>query len=419
MATAVFRSARLAAALAAIAAALPAAAAPAPTVPPPAAAPSPSPPAAHAAPAVRAPAAPAAPAGVETRPRLAVLDLGASGASASLAAAVGGVVANEIDRLGAFKVITADSIRAMLALEKQKEMLGCSADLSCLAEIGGALGVDYLVSGRVVALGGAGGTQTFTLDLTLSSVKRAQREGSSIETARSESELMGLIPRAVSRLAQKAMASRTGRLVLASSEVGAAVKVDDQVKGTTPLPGALVLPGGLHSVVVEKKGFVAWQKDVQVPPGRLVEERASLVPSPDFIKEYESRNSKLRLGAWIATGVAVAGAAVGIGMQMHASSLYGDASTANTFVYYQKKLEAGITTENNVDYLAKANDLKSKIESSQTLSYVGMGVGGAAAIGAAWLWIASEDPGRYARYRDVVSLAPLPGGALAAVTVGF
>jgi hypothetical protein len=355
----------------------------------------------------------------DARPKLAILDLGASGVSSSLAAAAGGVVANELDRLGAFKVITSDAIRAMLVLEKQKEMLGC-ADASCLAEIGGALGVDYLVSGRVTALGGAGGAQTFTLDLTLSSVKRAQREGSSIETARSESELMGLVPRTVSRLTQRVLAARSGKLVLASSEAGALVRIDEQVKGTTPLPGALTVPGGLRSLAVEKQGFVTWQKDIQVPPGKLVEERALLVPSPDFIREYESKNRKLRIGAWLATGVAVVGAGTAIGLQMRASSLYGDASTSNTFVYYQKKLEAGVTSENGVDYQAKATDLKSRIESSQTLSFVAMGVGGAAAVGAAWLWIAGDDPGRYARYREVsASLGPLPGGAYAVVGVGF
>jgi len=404
------------AALAASLLARPAVAAPAPGPKAPPAVPLPPPPVPHPSPA--APAPPPAPAS-DARPKLAILDLGASGVSASLAAAAGGVVANELDRLGAFKVITSDAIRAMLVLEKQKEMLGCH-DASCLAEIGGALGVDYLVSGRVTALGGAGGAQTFTLDLTLSSVKRAQREGSSIETARSESELMGVIPRAVSRLTQRVLAARSGRLVLASSEAGALVKVDDQVKGSTPLPGALTVPGGLRSVAVEKQGFVTWQKDVQVPPGKVVEERALLVPSPDFIREYESRNRKLRIGAWIATGLAAVGAGTAIGLQMRASSLYGDASTSNTFVYYQKKLEAGVTSENGVDYRAKASDLKSRIESSQTLSYVAMGVGGAAAVGAVWLWIAGDQPGRYARYREVsASLEPLPGGAYATVGLGF
>ncbi len=235
----------------------------------------------------------------DPRPKLAVLDLGASGTSASLAAAVTGVVANEVDRLGSFKVITSDAIRAMLALEQQKQVLGCAADSACLAEIGGALGVDYLVSGRVTVLRNAAGATSFTLDLTLSNVKRSLREGSAVEIATSETDLVGRVPIAVSHLTSKVLATRGGKLVLTASEAGAVVKVDDQVKGTTPLEGALPIGGGLHLLLVEKQGFVTWQKDVQMAAGKLVEERATLAPSPDFVKEYEARNRKLRTFAWI------------------------------------------------------------------------------------------------------------------------
>ena len=93
----------------------------------------------------------AAAAGAEARPRVAVLDLSANGASKELASAVGGVVANELDRLGAFHVVTSEAIRSMLAFEKQRQMLGC-ADAGCIADIGGALGVDWLVSGKVSRL---------------------------------------------------------------------------------------------------------------------------------------------------------------------------------------------------------------------------------------------------------------------------
>ena len=358
--------------------------------------------------------------GSDTRPRLAVLDLGASGTNTSVAAALAAVVANELDRLGAFKVVTSETIRAVLALEQQKQMLGCTADASCLAEIGGALGVDYLVSGRVTALKGGSGVTSFTLDLTLSAVKKAQREGSSIEMARTEAELVGLVPRAVSRLTAKVLATRTGKLVLTSSEAGAVVKIDEQVKGTTPLGGALSLPSGFHAVMVEKQGFVAWQKDVQIAANKLLEERAGLAPSPDFIRDYESRNGKLRTFAWLSTGLAVVGVGAAAFFQVKANRLYGDATTSDTFVYYQKKLAAGTLSEGGVDFQTRANDLKSQIQSSQTLSYVSAGVGGAAAITALVLWISGEDPGRYARYREAsASFAPLPGGAHASLAWKF
>jgi hypothetical protein len=80
-----------------------------------------------------------------------VLDLVPNGASRELASAATGMTGTQIDRVCVFKVITADAIRAMLAFDKQKQMLGCS-DAGCLSEIGGALGVDYLVSGKVSLL---------------------------------------------------------------------------------------------------------------------------------------------------------------------------------------------------------------------------------------------------------------------------
>jgi hypothetical protein len=48
-------------------------------------------------------------------------------------------------------VVTSQDITAVLGLEKQKELLGCS-DGACLAELGGALGADYVVRGNMAVL---------------------------------------------------------------------------------------------------------------------------------------------------------------------------------------------------------------------------------------------------------------------------
>jgi hypothetical protein len=312
----------------------------------------------------------------------------------------------------------------MLAFEKQRQMLGC-ADSGCIAEIGGALGVDYLVSGKVTRLAASkDAPESFTLELTLSSVKRGQREGSAIETGRSEAELVARAGRAVQKLVQKVLSGRSGTLVVASSEAGAVVKIDDQVKGTTPLQGQISLPSGPHTLTVEKQGFVSFQRDVQIQPGKLTDERATLVPSPDFIRDYEARQRKVRLGAWISTGVAVAGVAGAVLLQADAARVYGTDSTPGTFLYARRKLQDGVEVDpvTGVDYRAQAASLKSKVSQRETFSYVAAGVGGAAAVTATWLWIAGDDPGRYARYRDVavrLDAVPLPGGALASLAVDF
>lgn len=361
-------------------------------------------------------------AAAQGKPKLAVLDFSANGASKELASAAGGVAANELDRLGTFRVVTADAIRNMLAFEKQRQMLGC-ADAGCMAEIGGALGVDWLVSGKVTKLAASAGVpETLSVDLTLTNVRKAQREGSVIETARTETELVTKTGKAAQKLVAKILAGRSGRLVVSAIEAGAVVKVDDQAKGTTPLRGAIVLPAGPHALVVEKNGFVSYQKDVQVEPNKVIEESVTLVPSPDFVRSYESRQRKMRLGAWISTSVAAAGLAAAIGLQMSANSLYGNETTPGTFLYARAKLQAGVEFDGTTNLRDQANKLKSDIETRQTLSYVTGGVGGIAAIAATYFWIAGEDPHRYARFADTTArldVAPLPGGALAAVSVGF
>jgi hypothetical protein len=359
----------------------------------------------------------------DQRPKLALLDLVPNGASKELAIAAGGVAAGELDRLGVFKVVTSDAIRDMLAFERQRQMLGC-ADAGCIVEVGGALGVDYLVSGKVSRLAaGKEASESFTLELTLSSVRKGQREGSVIESGRSEQELMGKIGRAVQRLVQRVLAGRSGTLVLGSSEAGAVVKIDDQAKGTTPLQGQIALPAGPHALLVEKQGFVAWQKDLQIQPGKVTDERATLVPSPDFIREYQARQRKLRLGAWISTGVAVAGVAGVVLLQADATRRYGTESTPGTFLYARRKLLDGQEVDpiTGVDYRAQAASLQRSVSQRETLSYVSAGVAAAATVAATWLWIAGDDPERYARYREVAGLevAPLPGGALATLRLGF
>jgi hypothetical protein len=365
-----------------------------------------------------APAARAA----EAKPKLAVLDFSANGASKELASAVGGIVANDLDRMQTFQIITAEAIRSMLAFEKQRQMLGC-ADAGCMADLGGALGVDWLVSGKVTKLAASGGApETFSLDLTLTNVRKSQREGSVIETARTEAELVQKAGKAAQKLVAKILAGRSGRLVVSVAEVGAVVKVDDQAKGTAPLRGPLVLPAGPHALTVEKQGFVAFQKDVQVEAGKVVEERVALIPSPDFVKEYESRQKKLRLGAWISTGVAVAALGAAVALQASANSIYGNESTPGTFLYDRARLQAGVETQNGVNLRSEASQLKSDIETRQTGSYVAGGVGIAAAIAATYFWIAGEDPDRYSGFAEPTArldVTPMPGGALASATFRF
>jgi hypothetical protein len=58
----------------------------------------------------------------------------------------------ELRKLEKVTVVGMDEIRAMLDLEAQKQIVGCS-DVSCVAEIAEALGVDEIVIGSVAVVG--------------------------------------------------------------------------------------------------------------------------------------------------------------------------------------------------------------------------------------------------------------------------
>jgi TolB-like protein len=66
--------------------------------------------------------------------------------------ALGDLLANEIRELGKYRVIGKSDIRAAIDFESQKTLLGCT-DEACIAELGGALGVRYVVVGNISMFG--------------------------------------------------------------------------------------------------------------------------------------------------------------------------------------------------------------------------------------------------------------------------
>jgi hypothetical protein len=84
---------------------------------------------------------------------MAVMDLKAvQGVSAGTVEILGNVIAADVARHG-FDVIARSDIQAMLGFQKDRQLLGCTEDASCIAEIGGSLGVDYVLTGQIGQIG--------------------------------------------------------------------------------------------------------------------------------------------------------------------------------------------------------------------------------------------------------------------------
>jgi hypothetical protein len=106
-------------------------------------------------------------------------------------------------------VIGKSDINSLIGFEKQKQVMGCSDDSACLAEVGGALGVDYILVGSLGKIGAL-----YRIDLKVVETRKARvrgRIGASVEGK--EEKLVVAVQKAVRDL-----------LVPLSSQAGALAK---------------------------------------------------------------------------------------------------------------------------------------------------------------------------------------------------
>ena len=101
---------------------------------------------------------------------IAVFDLEAvHGVKASMARVLSDILLSNLTDSGRFaSVVSGEDIKQMLDLEQQKNVLGCQDD-SCMAEIGGALGVPFMAVPTIGKLGGQ-----FVLNLKILDVEAAR-----------------------------------------------------------------------------------------------------------------------------------------------------------------------------------------------------------------------------------------------------
>lgn len=127
------------------------------------------------------------------KPRLAVLELQASGVPPETATALYDSMVQEVSRRGFFDVVSSKDIATLLGLERQKEVLGCNeAAQSCMAELAGAIGSRFVLSGSLSKLGDA-----LQLSLQMLDTSKSQPVARSIRIAKDVQSLAAGLPWAV------------------------------------------------------------------------------------------------------------------------------------------------------------------------------------------------------------------------------
>jgi hypothetical protein len=214
-------------------------------------------------------------------------------------------------------------------------------------------------------------------------------------------------------LSQELMApllrEQQGFLVVKSREEAAEVLVDDTLVGSIPLKGSIDLSRGVHRLTVRKDGFIAQTRSVRIEPKQTTVEEVELAPSSDYANVYKDKYGKMRVGAWIATGVAIAGITTAVVMNASASSQYDDEFKPRQ-AWLQGAAGTGPQTKppeiaNNPAASAAwdsctatgaaackqaAEDAKSSVQVKQYVA-IGAGVIGIASAGVAtWLWLSGR-----------------------------
>jgi hypothetical protein len=118
--------------------------------------------------------------------KIAVLDLESQGVPQTLVGTLSLLVPSEVRQANpGVPVITTSEIRALIGFERQKQLVGCKDDSSCIAELGGALGASELVSGSLGKVGG-----TYVLQLQRVDVARSKALASVVDTVKGEDEAL-------------------------------------------------------------------------------------------------------------------------------------------------------------------------------------------------------------------------------------
>lgn len=320
--------------------------------------------------------------GDTTKIKVAVMDL-RSGADIppELAASMTQLIPQELSRMGPFTAVAMQDVLQMINFESVRQGLGCDST-SCFAEIGGALGADYLVSGNLVVVGGS-----YLLQLQLMNMHDNQIAA---RVARDytgpASGLLDEVRVATRLLMRDILVAQSGRLAILTAEEGATITVDDAVVGVTPMQ-PFSLGAGMHTVRLEKTGFIRFARDVAINPDQDTRLDAVLQPSAEFARAYRDKAAFTRKLAW--GGVIVGGAALVTAGVLFAKGS-GDASDLRDDInaYNASGLRDSAT--------ARALDNRSSsIGTLDTVTLITGTVGVAALATGIVLFVTGDDPSRY------------------------
>ncbi len=208
----------------------------------------------------------------------------------------------------------------------------------------------------------------------------------------SESELRveaGKVARVACRLEPTEPLRSPGRIQLEVSEPNALILVDGR-----PSTADARVPEGLHSVEVKHYGFAPWKRDLFANADTVIKVGVELVPSPAYLRDYESRAGVQRTWSYVlgGSGVAALGVAIGLGVwNAGRNADWEDKRSALEADYASGDFDSADLERRRDD----ANALRDSIDNVDLVT-TGFAVAGGLLTGAgAVLFLWGEEPDRY------------------------
>ena len=336
------------------------------------------------------------------KPPLIILDLEARGTTTLVGQAATLSVVRGIRQLDVFQVLSSDDVRQMLAIERNKQLIGMASSNGGMADLGKTLGADNAITGTVSRLG-----QHFQVEIRLLNTAASQVLSQKIVEVKDAEEMAQKIPGLAQELVGPLLRDQQGSLLVRTQEEAAEIWVDDLLVGSTPLRAPIKLPRGTHRLQVRKTGFIAQSESDLVEPNHLTLTDITLLPSADYAEAYRRKYAPLRTGAIVATVVAVTALASGIILDRVKT----EPQYQNEFAPRQLALRDGPLPPGSSDNFktryqtcgadpascrSQLSSLNKQVQTQEIISGSLVAIGLIAGGVATYLWLTGKDPSRYA-----------------------
>ncbi|NOZ87187.1 MAG: hypothetical protein GXP49_13140 [Deltaproteobacteria bacterium] len=313
-----------------------------------------------------------------TREKIVVMDLRSErGLDQGLTKLLNELILTEFQKTGRYEVFGERDIVSMMNFEDTKiKMTGCSDD-SCLAEIGGALGVDIIVASNIGKIG-----DNYLLNMKMLDVKRAR-------VRKRVSEIVKAEENALIHAIRKAVAGLTGE---SSADLQKEEGRENKQGNEQDKKKAVAVNGNSESNDSGKAKATAGNNVVE-----------SNVPKPGSTPEKNNHGRGINLPAWILLGVGLAAGATG--------------GVLGGLAFADKDLSG-----RSFDSQSAYNDAVDSVNHKALAADVMFGIGGAALAGSAvfFLFLNGNDGDNAKKSTSVsAAVAPLEGGCVVMGRAGF